>query len=201
MARGVRLSARGWLALAVLLATAALALRAGPVPVGAWDWQPGLAAGQPWRLWTAAFVHWSVQHLVADLAGCVVVAAFGVAARCGAADTLAWALAWPVTHAMLLAEPALAHYGGLSGVLHAGVAVAAAALLRQSPPRRRIGAWVLVGLAAKVLLEQPWRGPLQHWPGWNIAIAPLAHATGALAGLSAAALVEVVGSSRKTMAA
>lgn len=160
-----------------------------------------LAAAEPWRLWTAAFVHWSDQHLAADLAGCAVVAAFGFAARCGAAATWAWALAWPATQALLLVEPALAHYGGLSGVLHAGVAVAAVELLRQAPARRRIGAWVLAGLAAKVLVEQPWRGPLQHWPGWNIAIAPLAHSAGALAGLAAAALVDVVGSGRKTIRA
>lgn len=192
MARGIRLSALGWLALAGLLAAAALALRLSPAADRfAWDWQPSLALAEPWRLWSAAAVHWSDQHLVADLAGCAVVAAFGLAAHCDRRATLAWALAWPLTHGLLRAEPALQHYGGLSGVLHAGVAVAACALLCQPLRRRRIGAFVLAGLAAKVLLEQPWLGPLQRWPGWDIAVAPLAHATGALAGLVGAALVGV----------
>ena len=44
------------------------------------------------------------------------------------AAALAWALAWPLTHLALLAEPALLRYGGLSGVLRAGAAVAAVAL-------------------------------------------------------------------------
>lgn len=192
MARRIRLSAQPWVALAATLAAAALVLRSMPSADRlAWDWQPGLAAAEPWRLWTAAAVHWSDQHLVAGLAGCTVVAAFGVAARCDRRAALAWALGWPLTHASLLLEPALLHYGGLSGVLHAGVAVAACVLLRQSPRRRRIGAFVLAGLAAKVLLEQPWLGPVQRWSGWDIAVAPLAHATGALTGLVAATLAGV----------
>lgn len=189
MARGVRLSRPAWTGLAALAGGLALAVRAWPgVDLAAWDWQPALAASQPWRLWTAALVHWSDGHLAADLAGCAAVAAFGHSARCGPRATLAWTLAWPLTHALLLIEPALSHYGGLSGMLHAGVAVAAWQAIRASPRERRIGAAVLLGLAAKLLLEEPWNGPLQHWAGWTVAIAPLAHASGALAGLIMATL-------------
>ena len=189
MALRLRLtSALAWPALAAALAAAALALRGAPA--AAWDWQPALALGEPWRAFTAAAVHLSAQHLAADLAGCAVVAAFGVAAGCGTRATLAWALAWPLTHLALVAEPALAHYGGLSGVLHAGVAVAACQVWAGSR-RRWIGAAVLAGLAVKLLLEQPWHGPLQSWPGWDIAIAPLAHVTGAAAGLVCAALLGI----------
>ena len=175
-----------WPALALLLAAGALAM--GGAASADWDWQPSLVLTQPWRAWTAAAVHFSAMHLGADLAGCAAVGAFGVAAGCGWRATLAWFIAWPLTQAALMIEPALAHYGGLSGVLHAGVAVAACQVLAGSR-RRWIGSAVLAGLALKLLLEQPWREPLRQWPGWDIAIAPLAHATGALAGLVCAALL------------
>ncbi|OYU93368.1 MAG: hypothetical protein CFE45_20935 [Burkholderiales bacterium PBB5] len=132
---------------------------------------------------TAAWVHLSGLHLAANLAGTALVAALGVAAGCGQRAAFAWALAWPLTHLALLAQPALAFYGGLSGVLHAGVAVAAWQLLRaERGVRRAIGAALLIGLVAKVLAESPWAGPLRQVPGWDIPIAPLAHTAGALAG-------------------
>ena len=149
------------------------------------DWQPALALRQPWRVITAAWVHLSGQHLVGNLVGAVLVAAYGQAAGCGRRAALAWALAWPLSHAALLLQPALLHYGGLSGLMHAGVAVASWQLLRGDRGQRRaVGAAVLAMLALKLLLEAPWQGgPLRHEPGWDIAIAPLAHTTGALAGL------------------
>lgn len=189
MARGLRLNRLAWPALALLLAASALALRGAAT--AHWDWQPALALTQPWRAWTAAVVHFSPMHLHADLAGCAAVAAFGVVARCGVRATLAWALAWPLTQATLAIEPGLAHYGGLSGVLHAGVAVAAAQVLADGGARRWVGAAVLAGLAVKLLLEAPWRGSLRILPGWDIAIAPLAHAGGAAAGLACALLLRV----------
>jgi rhomboid family GlyGly-CTERM serine protease len=176
-----------WCALAAALAGLA-ALLAG-VPREAIDWQPALALAQPWRAWSAAFAHWSGAHLAANLAGCAVVAGFGVAARVPRRATAAWLLAWPLGHVLLGLQPALTHYGGLSGVLHAGVAVAALHLVWHARGRQRaIGAAVALGLMVKLLLEAPWGAPARTWPGWDIPVAPLAHATGALAGLACAAL-------------
>jgi len=151
------------------------------------DWQPSLALTQPWRCWSAAWVHWSDGHRWANIAGTVLVAALGWRAQCDRLDSLAWLVAWPLTHLGLLLQPTLAHYGGLSGVLHAGIVVAAVSLLqRERGTRRALGAAVLLGVALKIGLEQPWLGTLQRWPGWNIAIAPGAHLSGALAGLGCA---------------
>lgn len=185
MARGLRLADAPWLALCALAAGGALLAWLADWGM-AWRWQPEMAATRPWRLVTAAWVHLSGLHLSANLAGTALVAALGVAAGCGHRAALAWALAWPLTHLALLAQPSLAFYGGLSGVLHAAVAVAAWQLLRtgRGAPRahRAIGAALLAGLLVKVLLESPWAGPLRQVPGWDIPIAPLAHAAGALAG-------------------
>jgi rhomboid family GlyGly-CTERM serine protease len=180
---------RAWLTFCAVLAAGALAGWALPAP---WlDWQPARAAAEAWRAWTAAFVHWSPLHLGGNLAGCAVLAAFGAAARVPLRATAAWALAWPLTHALLLVQPALVHYGGLSGVLHAGVAVAALSTWGGSPAHRRIGGLVLAGLGLKLLLERPWAGPLAQPAGWDIAVAPLAHATGALSGVACALMLGV----------
>ncbi|MCW5635360.1 MAG: rhombosortase [Rubrivivax sp.] len=176
-------------------------------PAALLDWQPARAVGEPWRFVTAAFVHWSPAHLVANLAGVGVVALLGRIGALPARAACALVVAWPLTHAGLWLEPALAHYGGASGVLHAAVAVAAVSLLARGfgeaapGPRaqrhaRRIGAAIAAGLAAKVLLERPWAGGLVAMPQWSIAVAPLAHASGAMAGALAAAAIAWLGRPR-----
>ena len=146
-------------------------------------------AREPWRAFSAAWVHWSALHLAANVLALIVIAALGVVARLPLPATLAWALAWPLTQIGLLLQPALAHYGGLSGVLHAGVAVAGWWILATTRGRARaIAAAILAGLVVKLVLEEPWGPPLRHGGGWDIATAPLAHATGAVAGSLCAGL-------------
>ena len=183
MAGAARLTP-AWLPWATLCGLAAGgALLAQAIDPALWRWQAELAASQPWRSITAAWVHLSPLHLGANLLGTALVAALGHSAGCGRRAALAWALAWPLTHLALLAQPGLRQYGGLSGLLHAGVAVACWQLLRGARGRRRaIGAALAAGLLLKLLLEAPWQGPLRQVAGWDIAIAPLAHASGAAAG-------------------
>ena len=182
-----RAPGRLWLLLSALLG--ALAVLLWWAPAMAFDWQPALAWHQPWRWWTAAGVHWSERHLAGNLGAAVVVAAYGLAARVPARVAWAWFAAWPLTHLGLLLQPGLQHYGGLSGVLHAGVAAASLWLACAARGRRRvIGMLMLAGLLAKLLIEAPWGAPLRHSPGWDIALAPLGHATGSAAGLLCAAL-------------
>lgn len=165
------------------------ALAATALPREALDWQPALAWREPWRWWTAALVHFGALHLAANLLATAVVVAWGTVARVPAAAALAWLAAWPLTHLALLAQPQLQHYGGLSGVLHAGVAVVAVWLLAHARgARRAIGGLVLAGLAVKIVGEVPWQLDLQPAPLWGVAVAPLAHAGGAAAGLVLGAL-------------
>ncbi|MDE2080466.1 MAG: rhombosortase [Burkholderiales bacterium] len=193
MAGGLRLTSwlqrpgRAWVTLAAVLALgAALAWR---LPAAGLDWQPARAVAQPWRAWTAAFVHWSALHLAVNLFAAAVVGAFGHAARVPARAALAWFAAWPLTHLALALQPALTPYGGLSGVLHAGVALVAVWLVVTGPGARRlIGAAVLAGLVTKLVLERPFGPALRAEAGWDIAVAPLAHFTGSLAGAACAAV-------------
>jgi rhomboid family GlyGly-CTERM serine protease len=175
---------RAWLALAALLGAGALLGWITPAASGLLDWRPELAAREPWRAFSAAFVHLSALHLWANLLGLALVALLGRAAGCGRDAALAWGCAWPLTHLALAMQPALASYGGLSGVLHAGVAVVVVQLLARTQGRpRSIGILVAIGLVLKLLLEAPWGAPVRQVPGWDIPIAPLAHAAGALAGV------------------
>ena len=181
----MKASPAAWLGLAVLLAAAALG--GALFPASALDWQPALAVREPWRAFTAVAVHYSPRHLGVNLAGTALVAALGWAARVPASMTVAWACAWPLTQLGLALRPDLQHYGGLSGVLHAGVAVLAVHLtLSSRGMRRALGAGLGIGLVLKLLLETPWGAPLRHPPGWDIATAPLGHATGLAAGVACA---------------
>ena len=184
---------RAWLLVATALAIGSLVAWVQPAPAqAALEWRPGLAASEPWRAFSAAWLHWSPQHLIANLAGCAVVGLLGVAARLGPRDAIAWLLAWPLTQIGLLVEPSLERFGGASGVLHAGVAVAAIGMMRMRASHGRervIGMLIGLGLMVKVAAERPLAGPaLRHWDGWNIAIAPLSHLTGLVAGVAAALL-------------
>lgn len=172
-----------------MLAFASIALRGTADPL--LDWQPSLALEAPWRWWSAAFVHYSNLHLLANLAGVALVGALGFVSRVPTRVAVAWCVAWPSTQLGLLLEPELTHYGGLSGVLHAGVALVAVNLIAEGTRAQRwLGAAIIVAMIAKVMLEAPWAGPLQHRAGWDIAIAPLAHATGLVAGLAIGLVTE-----------
>jgi rhomboid family GlyGly-CTERM serine protease len=181
----------------------ALALAAGSaaVQVSLWtdlsalrdalDWQRALLGAQPWRWWSAAFPHLDTTHLAANLAGCAVVAAFGLAAGLGRGAALAWLLAWPLTHLTLALAPGVERYAGLSGVLHAGVATGAVFVIVDKRPgvMRWIGVAVAAGLLAKLVQEQAWVAPVQRLAGWDFPVVVAAHAAGALAGTGCALAV------------
>jgi rhomboid family GlyGly-CTERM serine protease len=175
------LPGRSWVGVSALFAKASI--MGWFLPANVFDWQPALAAQEPWRAFTAAFVHWSPMHLAANLLSAAVLAALGIAVRAPWRLTLAWLAAWPLTQAGLWLRPELAHYGGLSGVVHAGVAAAALWLvLAERGPRQAWGGAILLGLLIKLGLEQPWGPALRTWGGWDIAVAPWVHASGAVAG-------------------
>ncbi|MEJ6005935.1 rhombosortase [Paucibacter sp. AS339] len=191
MAGRVRLNmvARAWVALGALLFLAALLVAAQPWPSQILDWQPQLVASEPWRAWSGALVHWSRQHLLANLAACAMVTLFGWGARVPARCALAWFMAWPLTQWALLSQPDLAHFGGLSGILHAGVAVVLVELLNRQGRDRFVGACVSLGLLIKLWQEQPFGEPMRQLAEWDIAVVPFSHLTGALAGSLCALLL------------
>ena len=181
-------SARGWLGVTALLAFAALV--GALLSSSAIDWQPARWRVEPWRAFSAVGVHYSDAHLLGNLAGVGLAALLGVGARVPARLAWAWLAAWPLTQLGLLwVAPSLLHYGGLSGVLHAGVAIVVVDLLvRGTRAQRRVGAALGLGLLAKLLSETPWGPVLRAAPGLDIMVAPIAHSSGAVAGAVCAGL-------------
>lgn len=179
------------LALAVAVIAAAVLRGLPATGFDLLDWQPAQAWRQPWRWWTAALLHWSLLHWAMNALSAALVALLGWRAVLGPRAVAAWMLAWPLSQLGLLAQPALRHYAGLSGVLHAAVAIAGASLLARRGERRgqAIGALVCAGLLLKIVFEAPWAGATREVAGWDFALAPAAHASGALAGWLAWALV------------
>lgn len=182
-----------WCAMAlVLLLGSLIAFTPAAKPV--LEWQPERAIGEPWRAWSAAFVHYSRLHLIGNLTGLALTAAFGWVSRVPTGGAVAWGVAWPLTHlAFLWLAPDLRHYGGLSGVVHAGVAIVLTQLfITGTRGHRAVAAAVLAGLVAKIVSETPWRGAVQQLEGWDIAIAPIAHVSGVLAGTCAALVLHAL---------
>lgn len=173
-----------WVQLTALLMAGALL--AWWLPTAWLDWQPERALHEPWRALSAGFVHWSPTHLLTNLGAALAVGAYGRQARVPAAWAVAYAAAWPLTHLGLgLLKPELAHYGGLSGGLHGGVALVCLWLLvAQRGARRAVGAGVTLGLVIKLWSEAPLGPARVSSPEWDIALAPASHLCGALAGLA-----------------
>jgi rhomboid family GlyGly-CTERM serine protease len=170
-----------WLVVCAVLGLASLA--AWPIERTLIDWQPQRAWPEAWRWWSAALVHFTPLHLGANLLATALVAAYGWAARVPPVVALAWIASWPLTHLALWAKPELLHYGGLSGVLHGGVAAATLWLvLRGQGAARAIGWLMLIGQVLKLLFEMPWGAAIQAPSELDVAVAPLSHAGGSIAG-------------------
>jgi rhomboid family GlyGly-CTERM serine protease len=136
---------------------------------------------RPWTLWTASFVHLSGGHLLANLLALTALAVLGWSLRAGTAATVALLLAWPLGTLSLLLWPAVKQYSGLSGLVHAAVAVlwAHAALDEESKPLSFI---LFAALGLKLLTEHAWSLPLAFDVDWGFNVVYAAHLGGALAG-------------------
>ena len=145
------------------------------------DW-----TARPWTLWTSAWVHLNLPHLVGNVLAMGGVAAAGWVLRPGALCTLAWLLAWPLTQVSLLLWPQVGYAVGLSGLMHAGVLLLAVqvALLRLPIRGARFWGWLLVGVVmSKIVIEQGWSHPIVRDAENNLSVVQAAHTTGAFWGV------------------
>lgn len=183
-----------WCAVGLLLALPSLAFAPVPLALPPDFWpelparlvlRPDQGGQQPfWSWWATAWLHGSEAHLWRNLFGAGLLLLMGALSDVTPRDTLAWFAAWPLTHLGMLLEPSLTSYVGLSGVLHAGIAIVALANLHH--PRRTghrlVGGVLLAWLAGKLFMENPWAHHLVLSEASAINVAPWAHLSGALAG-------------------
>ncbi len=187
------MAARAWVGVAAAHVIASVVVsvsvaRMGPGWLHGLDWEGGVVAAlQPWRMFTAAWVHWSPQHLAMNLVGAAALAVLGWTTGLPRRAAFAWLLAWPLSQVVIsMAASAPAHLGGLSGALHAGAAVAAVWALRRGRTRG-VGALLVAGLVGKLAWE--WlRGP-QPISGADAVTWPPIHLVGSLCGAAIAAVM------------
>lgn len=172
---------RSWLALcgALILLVVGLGMFLPEPTALAWN-SPGWPR-EPWTLWTSSLVHLSGIHLLANLMALAAIAVLGLSLDAGIASTLALLAAWPLLALGLLAWPQIAFYAGLSGLIHAAVAVlwAHAALHRKAYPLSFV---LFVALVFKLLVEHAWTTPVGFDADWGFNVVYAAHLTGAVAG-------------------
>ena len=177
---------REWLALCALhIALSMLAWWARTNVVDAITWQSDHWLHQPWTLWTSSWVHMNPPHLIGNQVALGALAALAWVVRPTRASALAWLLAWPLLQLSLLLWPQIGYAVGLSGLLHAGVAVMAIHLLLKRivvPKARRWGALLALGLLTKLVVESAWSNPVAWDPANNMSVVQAAHLAGAFWG-------------------
>lgn len=156
--------ARSWLILCALHGVASMLAwwsQGVSLPWLAWNADDWLL--RPWTLWTSAWVHSNTPHLIANQMALGLLVALAWLVRPDGWSTLAWALAWPLTQALLPMWPQIGHAVGLSGLLHAAAGVLAVHLMLGRLPLfagRRWGVLLGLVLLAKLLLERAWDYPV-----------------------------------------
>jgi hypothetical protein len=176
-----------WLLLCALHAVASmLPWWAREGMVDAFIWRADGWTTQPWTLWTSAWVHLNTPQLIVNQIALGALTAFAWVIRPNWTCTLAWLLAWPLGQLSLLWWPQIGYAVGLSGVLHAGVAVLAVQLLRRCipiPKAQRWGGLLALVLLGKLLLERGWAYPVV-WDGANdMSVVQAGHLSAAAWGL------------------
>lgn len=165
-----------------------------------WVLYPAAGLQQPpWVWWTSAWLHGSTAHLWGNLGGLLLLAWVGHSARADWVCALVWALCWPLAQLGLLWQPELQRFIGLSGVLHAGFTIVALHTLfgRAAPLPHWLGGVLLLGLVAKVLMENPGAPGLIPSPGWAITVAPWVHLCGVVAAATLMCLWQLGATLRK----
>jgi rhomboid family GlyGly-CTERM serine protease len=141
--------------------------------------RPAILSGQVWRMLTGHWVHFSTRHLVYDLIP-LCVAGWIIEARgvprfgwfCGLAP-------WVISAALLVFEPQMRFYGGLSAMGVALVVLLALDGLGDPPPWRRVCVAALLGVAGKIVFElAAGRGLFDTIDNLPVVISAVAHPAG-----------------------
>ena len=177
---------REWLVLCVLHGVASMLAwwaLAPSVEVLVWrvdDWTERL-----WTVWSTAWVHVNTPQLIANQTALGMLAAFSWRARPDRWCALAWLLAWPLTYLGVALWPQVGYVVGLSGLLHAAVAVLAVHLWWQRLPvplARRWGALLALVLVGKLWLDGVWSRPIAWDSVNNMSVVQAAWFSGAVCG-------------------
>lgn len=139
-----------------------------------------ILGGEVWRLLTGHLVHFSPSHLVMDVAALALAGSLLELRTCVPRPILFLVAPGVISLVLLLFEPAMARYGGLSGLATTTMVYLALHMLADGLLARTLGLAALVGLAAKITLEWNGSSPLfATMADDSVVAAPLSHAAGA----------------------
>ncbi len=165
----------------LLFALPALLLAFAPARQGLFLLDRSATAGEPWRLWSGHWVHFSASHLGWNLAVLLAAGAGLERVRPG----LLWRhtlLAAPLLSlALLIFEPGLQTYGGLSGLATGVVVLLGLHQLRTPGATRLLWAGVLALVAVKTTHDATHADPLLvRYDAAGVRSSVTAHAAGAI---------------------
>jgi len=145
-----------------------------------------ILCGEVWRLITAHFVHLSTSHLFYGIVCLGVVGWIIEARRYPYFSWICILSAVNIGMVLLLFEPGMYFYGGMSGIIYAAVLYLCLMGLHASGPRRLISLITIVAALFKIFFEFCSREPIFASQGsFPFEVVPLAHAAGALTALGA----------------
>jgi hypothetical protein len=173
---------RSWLLLCALHAVGSMLLWwAGESAYKPLVWRADHAWQAPWTWWTSAWVHLNTAHLISTQIAMGMLAALAWVVRPSRRSTVVWLLSWPLLQLSLLVWPQIGYAVGLTGLLHAGVAIVGVDLLLRRiriPKARRWGSLLLLALLVKLLIEQAWRQPVVWNAADDMAVVQALHLSG-----------------------
>jgi rhomboid family GlyGly-CTERM serine protease len=112
-----------------------------------------ILSGQVWRMFTGHWVHFSTSHLFYDS---LVLGIAGWMIETQKLPHFAWLCClapWFISGVLLVVEPQLQWFGGLSALATAAIVYLTLFGLREAPPWRWVCQAALLGLAAKIIFE------------------------------------------------
>jgi hypothetical protein len=176
-----------WLGLCLLHAVASMLVWWAGEP-WAWNltWRADHWLHRPWTLWTTAWVHSHTPHLIGNQLAVGALAAVAWLLRPSPGAALAWLGTWPLLPLVLLWWPQVGYCVGLSGLVHAAVAVVAVHLVWGDAPIRKGPRWggiLLGGLLVKLAVERAWQWPVVWDDAASMSVVRAAHLAGAGLGL------------------
>lgn len=184
-----------WLIVCCMLACAGVFVSTGIefrwLNVHTWIWQAGETLNAPWTLWSGSLVGITPFHTFGNLLALLAVGVLGQSVNARLRDAVALLVAWPLTTLWLLRWSEVSWYAGLSGVIHAAVAI----IFWRSIQQRScfgIGLFLAAGLIFKLLLEHAWNTPIAFDFNWGFNVVYAAHLTGAIAGLACVMIIDKI---------
>jgi rhomboid family GlyGly-CTERM serine protease len=166
--------------LALALAAVGVYLILGPIPEGLILDRSIPLGAEPWRPFSAHLAHSDPAHLLLDVAGLLLVGWLYEPVLRGRMSTLLLLGMPSIVGAVMLLEPGVAAYCGLSGIVNLIVGAGLIAAWR-AEPRDPLAIVFAVAVAAKVLLECLTGQAVFSDTAW--ASVHSAHATGFLIGV------------------